>query len=338
MHRRRKWQPTPVFLPGASQGWGSLVGCRLWGRTESDTTEATQQQKQQQTGVGSPWSLGVACLCSPGLFPAVLAPTCGRESNSSPGHGPACSAPGVPPVRTHQGTCTAVFPPPSWALSVSVSLSLALTASRPSVCLPADCKLSGAAFVLRPRTRAVPDTSQMLSTCANRPLELPAPGTRGQCSQSWQGPQGPRPVSPTFLTPCPVCHRGLSALPRGNSPLREGSSHFFSVIHCASSRHLPRSEWQVDTHTFSLKSSISCCSKVPQTWWLRPRFFRRPEVQNRGLGRAGLLEPGKPPASCSFRWPLAVLVPWLADASRRPLPCFTPCPFCVSLWPEFPLF
>ena len=41
MHWRRKWQPTPVFLPGESQGWGSLVGCRLWGRTESNTTEAT---------------------------------------------------------------------------------------------------------------------------------------------------------------------------------------------------------------------------------------------------------------------------------------------------------
>ena len=41
MNWRRKWQPTPVFLPGESQGRGSLVGCRLWGRTESDTTEAT---------------------------------------------------------------------------------------------------------------------------------------------------------------------------------------------------------------------------------------------------------------------------------------------------------
>ena len=41
MHWRRKWQPTPVFLPGESQGQGSLVGCHLWGRTESDTTEAT---------------------------------------------------------------------------------------------------------------------------------------------------------------------------------------------------------------------------------------------------------------------------------------------------------
>ena len=40
-HWRRKWQPTLVFLPGESQGWGSLVGYRLWGRTESDMTEAT---------------------------------------------------------------------------------------------------------------------------------------------------------------------------------------------------------------------------------------------------------------------------------------------------------
>ena len=43
MHWRRKWQPTPVFLPGEPQGQRSLVGCRLSGRTESDTTEATSQ-------------------------------------------------------------------------------------------------------------------------------------------------------------------------------------------------------------------------------------------------------------------------------------------------------
>ena len=41
MHWRRKWQPTPVFLPGESQGWESLMGCCLWGRTELDTTEVT---------------------------------------------------------------------------------------------------------------------------------------------------------------------------------------------------------------------------------------------------------------------------------------------------------
>ena len=41
MHWRRKWQPTPVFLPGESQGRGSLVGCCLWGRTELDTTGST---------------------------------------------------------------------------------------------------------------------------------------------------------------------------------------------------------------------------------------------------------------------------------------------------------
>ena len=48
MHWRRKWQPTPVFLPGESQGQRSLVGCLLWGRTELDTTEVTEQQQQQQ--------------------------------------------------------------------------------------------------------------------------------------------------------------------------------------------------------------------------------------------------------------------------------------------------
>ena len=41
MHWRRKWQPTPVFSPGESQGRGSLVDSYLSGRTESDTTEAT---------------------------------------------------------------------------------------------------------------------------------------------------------------------------------------------------------------------------------------------------------------------------------------------------------
>ena len=39
MHWRRKWQPTPVLLPGESQGWRSVVGCHPWGRYESDITE-----------------------------------------------------------------------------------------------------------------------------------------------------------------------------------------------------------------------------------------------------------------------------------------------------------
>ena len=37
----RRWKPTPLFLPGESQRWGSLVGRRLWGRTELDTTDVT---------------------------------------------------------------------------------------------------------------------------------------------------------------------------------------------------------------------------------------------------------------------------------------------------------
>ena len=45
MHWRRRWHLTPVFLPGESQGQRSLVGCCLWGHTESDMTEATWQQQ-----------------------------------------------------------------------------------------------------------------------------------------------------------------------------------------------------------------------------------------------------------------------------------------------------
>ena len=42
-----------MLLPGESQGRGTLVGGRLWGRTESDTIEATQQQQQQYNYVNS---------------------------------------------------------------------------------------------------------------------------------------------------------------------------------------------------------------------------------------------------------------------------------------------
>ena len=47
MHWRRKWQPTAVFLPGESQGRQSLVGCCLWGCTELETTEATEQSREE---------------------------------------------------------------------------------------------------------------------------------------------------------------------------------------------------------------------------------------------------------------------------------------------------
>ena len=72
MHWRRKWQPTPVFLPGESQGQRSLVGCRLWGRTELNMTEATQQQQQTICLLSVP--LTPPCDCSatrrvPGLLP-----------------------------------------------------------------------------------------------------------------------------------------------------------------------------------------------------------------------------------------------------------------------------
>ena len=54
MHWRRKWQPTPVFLPGESQGWGSLVGCRLWGHTELDTLKQLSSSSSSRGHNGLP--------------------------------------------------------------------------------------------------------------------------------------------------------------------------------------------------------------------------------------------------------------------------------------------
>ena len=42
---RRKWQHTPVLLPGKSHGRRSLIDYNQWGHKESDMTEATQQQQ-----------------------------------------------------------------------------------------------------------------------------------------------------------------------------------------------------------------------------------------------------------------------------------------------------
>ena len=53
MHWRRKWQPTPVFLPGESQGRGSLVGCRLWGRTsQTRLKRLSSSSSRLNQGVG----------------------------------------------------------------------------------------------------------------------------------------------------------------------------------------------------------------------------------------------------------------------------------------------
>ena len=66
MHWRRKWQPTPAFLPGESQGRGSLVGCRLWRRTESDTTEQLPFHFSLScTGEGNGNTLQYSCLENP---------------------------------------------------------------------------------------------------------------------------------------------------------------------------------------------------------------------------------------------------------------------------------
>ena len=63
-----------MFLPGESQGWGSLVGCRLWGRTDSDTSEATYQQQRSILGFSGS-SAGEESTCNAG----DLVPFLGQE-------------------------------------------------------------------------------------------------------------------------------------------------------------------------------------------------------------------------------------------------------------------
>ena len=77
MHWRRKWQPTPVILPGESQGQRSLVDCHLWGHTELDTIEVTAAAADsilKSRDITLPTKV---CLVKAMVFPVVM---CGCES------------------------------------------------------------------------------------------------------------------------------------------------------------------------------------------------------------------------------------------------------------------
>ena len=64
---RRQWHPTPVLLPGKSQGWRSLEGCSPWGRWGSDTTERLHFHfSLSRIGEGNGNPLQCSCLENPG--------------------------------------------------------------------------------------------------------------------------------------------------------------------------------------------------------------------------------------------------------------------------------
>ena len=116
MHWRRKWQPTPVFLPGESPGRGSLVGCRLWGRTESDTTEATQQQ--QLLWILPPQTAASICafpISHSILGPAALERSFSLEKKSSDIISHGISTP--PPSRQHWQNHSAFTSKRQWDFS-----------------------------------------------------------------------------------------------------------------------------------------------------------------------------------------------------------------------------
>ena len=94
--------PTPVLLPGKSHGWRSLVGCNLWGRWESDTTELLHFQFSLSCiGEGNGNPLQCSCLENPRDGGAWWAAVCGvaqswtwlkrlSSSSSSKQHIPEC--------------------------------------------------------------------------------------------------------------------------------------------------------------------------------------------------------------------------------------------------------
>ena len=106
MHWRRKWQPIPVFLPGESQGRGSLVGCRLWCHTESDRLKRLSSSSSKNSSYPLPLSQNIA---SSGKLP-----TTGQD------------VPGLHTPCTHpsQGELLYLFchKPPSTALSPECGL------------------------------------------------------------------------------------------------------------------------------------------------------------------------------------------------------------------------
>ena len=65
-NQRRQWHPTPVLLPGKSQGWRSLVGCSPWGLEESDMIERLHFHFSLScTGEGHGSPVQYSCLESP---------------------------------------------------------------------------------------------------------------------------------------------------------------------------------------------------------------------------------------------------------------------------------
>ena len=91
MHWRGKWKPTPVFKPGESQGWWSLVGCRLWGRTESDMTEVTVAAAAAATKIPFPYRCWPFQISEVGLLPQKQRQ--GKEQQAIPASWPLLTPP-----------------------------------------------------------------------------------------------------------------------------------------------------------------------------------------------------------------------------------------------------
>ena len=88
---RRKWQPTPVFLPGESLGWGSLVGCLLWGRTTLCANYIFFKKKKKEK---------IETLGATAAAAARSLQSCPTLCDSTDGSPPGSPVPGILQART----------------------------------------------------------------------------------------------------------------------------------------------------------------------------------------------------------------------------------------------
>ena len=159
MHWRRQWHPTPVLLPGESQGRRTLVGCCLWGRTESDTSAATQQQQQQR-------HQGARCTHTRYLVPSRVGPGLprdkGRLVNPLPGARSRGDGSSAPPF-----SCRDLRRQPAFQLPC-------LDTNPQALVRPGDSK-SPARAPLPPKPRMAPTTPAQALLVVEGPPDPPSP-------------------------------------------------------------------------------------------------------------------------------------------------------------------
>ena len=101
IHWRRKWQPTPVFLNGESQGQRSLLGCHPWDVVQSRTRLMRLSSSSSSSCIGLPrWQSSKESACNAGAAAAKSLQSCLTLCDHIDGSPPGPAIPGILQART----------------------------------------------------------------------------------------------------------------------------------------------------------------------------------------------------------------------------------------------